>query len=254
MENKTELTEISAAEFDSFSAVHPYTSFQKKSSTAELKGSFGWRKLFLALKKDGETVAAALFLGRRMPVFNKYLYYSPHGYLIDYENTELLAEFHACTAGFDPGAKAELPIVPLVSNLSTQFPHRCDVLPPANRFRLLWEKELGHVLRACDKAWEYLSQHEKELPAANCHCDFHPGNVKWKGSRCCVLFDLDWAKLDKRLFDVVYALIYIVFSWDSENNGDIDMEELYQLICRLKEKAEPVPGTDIHIFFKGLQL
>ena len=37
-------------------------------------------------------------------------------------------------------------------------------------------------------------------------------------------------------------------------NGDIDMEELYQLICRLKEKAEPVPGTDIHIFFKGLQL
>ena len=143
---------------------------------------------------------------------------------------ELLAEFHACTAGFDPGAKAELPIIPLVSSLTTQFPHRCDVLSPANRFRLLWEKELDHVLQACSRSWEYLSRHEKELPVANCHCDFHPGNVKWKGSKCCGLFDLDWAKLDKRLFDVVYALIYIVFSWDSENNGDIDMDRVVYML------------------------
>ena len=93
MENNTVFTEISAEEFDAFSAVHPYTSFQQTSGWAELKGNFGWRKLFLALKKNDQIVAAALFLGRRMPVFNKFLYYSPHGYLIDYTDTELLKEF-----------------------------------------------------------------------------------------------------------------------------------------------------------------
>ncbi|MBQ6367437.1 MAG: peptidoglycan bridge formation glycyltransferase FemA/FemB family protein [Erysipelotrichaceae bacterium] len=93
MENNTVFTEISAEEFDAFSAVHPYTSFQQTSGWAELKGNFGWRKLFLALKKNDQIVAAALFLGRRMPVFNKFLYYSPHGYLIDYKDTELLKEF-----------------------------------------------------------------------------------------------------------------------------------------------------------------
>ena len=40
-----------------------------------------------------QLVAAGLFLGRKMPFFNKYLYYCPHGYLLDYQNSALWSSF-----------------------------------------------------------------------------------------------------------------------------------------------------------------
>lgn len=157
----------------------------------------------------------------------------------------LLAQFHASTAGFDPGEKEELPIIPLLKKLAGKFPHCCDVLPEENRFRLLWEKELDHIMAACKKAYAYLSDpvNEKSLPIANCHCDFHPGNVKWTDNKCSGVFDFDWAKLDKRLFDVVYALIYTVTSWDSEDNGEIDLDRILYTVHGYEDELARHPGT-----------
>ena len=40
------------------------------------------------------------------------------------------------------------------------------------------------------------------------HCDFHPGNLKFKNGRGVGLFDFDWSKIDYRVFDVALALFY----------------------------------------------
>ncbi|MBR2802397.1 MAG: peptidoglycan bridge formation glycyltransferase FemA/FemB family protein [Erysipelotrichaceae bacterium] len=85
---------LSKERFDAYSAAHPCTSFQQTSGWGKLKSLVGWRELYLGYEDEqGQLQAAGLFLGRRMPLFNKYLYYCPHGYLIDLENKELLASF-----------------------------------------------------------------------------------------------------------------------------------------------------------------
>ncbi|MBL0714985.1 MAG: phosphotransferase [Desulfosarcina sp.] len=52
------------------------------------------------------------------------------------------------------------------------------------------------------------------LPVIPIHCDYHPGNLKWSNEQVVGLFDLDWSKMDLRLFDVGMAVIYFCSQWD----------------------------------------
>ena len=47
----------------------------------------------VGIKNDGKIEAATLILGKKIPIFNRYIYYAPRGFLIDYNNTELLKKF-----------------------------------------------------------------------------------------------------------------------------------------------------------------
>lgn len=140
----------------------------------------------------------------------------------------LLAKFHDCTAGFDPGQKAEPPIVQFLPVFAARFPHVCDALPAHNRFRALWEQHLPQMLSVCRESEAFLTREDINpgMTLCPCHCDFHPGNVKWSGAGCTAVFDLDWAKLDMRLFDVAYAALYTCASWDSASNGRVSMRRV----------------------------
>jgi homoserine kinase type II len=46
------------------------------------------------------------------------------------------------------------------------------------------------------------------------HCDYHPGNLKYRDEKCVGIFDFDWSKIDYRLFDVALALVYFTSTWD----------------------------------------
>ena len=48
--------------------------------------------IFVGLKKDNKVLAAALLLKKKMP-FNLCYYYCPRGYLLDFNNQEILTEF-----------------------------------------------------------------------------------------------------------------------------------------------------------------
>lgn len=145
---------------------------------------------------------------------------------------ELLASFHACTMGFDPGEKAEPPIISLMEIFRRQFPGKVAQLPSSDRFRLLWEKRLEDVLENCRIAREYFLRPgvSENMPTCPCHCDFHPGNVKWIDNRCASVFDLDWSKLDKRLYDLSLAILYACSSWESADNGAMNFERVENIL------------------------
>lgn len=80
--------------FDNFSKNHKLTSFEQTSAWGDLKEEMGWRLLLVGgIDNNENLVAAALILGKRLPLFNKYLYYCPHGYLIDFTNKSLWQQF-----------------------------------------------------------------------------------------------------------------------------------------------------------------
>ena len=56
----------------------------------------------------------------------------------------------------------------------------------------------------------------KEIPI---HCDYHPGNLKFRDEKGVGIFDFDWSKVDYRLFDVALALVYFTSIWDDQAAG-----------------------------------
>ncbi len=83
------LKEISNKEFKKIADKSPEITFHQTESWANLKETNGWINYFV--KYDDNT--CALLLAKKMPIINKYIFYSPRGFLIDYNNKELLKDF-----------------------------------------------------------------------------------------------------------------------------------------------------------------
>ncbi|NNL77052.1 MAG: phosphotransferase [Desulfobacterales bacterium] len=81
------------------------------------------------------------------------------------------------------------------------------------------------------------------------HCDYHQGNLKYQGANVIGVFDLDWSKVDLRLFDLALALVYFCAVWNGQLAGSLDLAKLklffktYNNGC--KETADPVPLTTL---------
>lgn len=88
-----EFVELSEKEFDTFEKKHPLSNFNQTSKWGELKKTNGWDHYFLGVKEKKKVVAATLLLTKKIPIFSKKMCYAPHGYLIDYNNRELLTFF-----------------------------------------------------------------------------------------------------------------------------------------------------------------
>ena len=86
------LEELTAREFDEFSRHHPLTTYHQTSAWAEVKKYTGWEHRFWGLRKEGKLAAATLVLRKTAGKVFK-LYYAPRGFLIDFEDAELLKEF-----------------------------------------------------------------------------------------------------------------------------------------------------------------
>ena len=86
------LEELTAREFDEFSRHHPLTTYHQTSAWAEVKSYTGWEHRYWGMRKEGKLVAATLVLRKTAAKVFK-LYYAPRGFLIDFEDKELLKEF-----------------------------------------------------------------------------------------------------------------------------------------------------------------
>ena len=87
------LEELTKEEFNEYASKHPLNMFFQSSYWGELKSITGWKHFMVGIKNDGKIEAATLILGKKIPIFNRYIYYAPRGFLIDYNNTELLKNF-----------------------------------------------------------------------------------------------------------------------------------------------------------------
>ncbi len=87
------LKNLSVFEFDNFSFNHPLTSYHQTSSYALMMAERGYEYDLLGLvDDDGNIRAASLILSKKLGMFNRYGY-APKGFLLDYYNPEIIAEF-----------------------------------------------------------------------------------------------------------------------------------------------------------------
>ena len=84
--------EITEKEYRTFWENHPLKSFISAPEIAKLKEESGWNSYFVGVKENKKLVAATLLVSKKRK-FNTYEFYSPRGYLIDFNNTELVDFF-----------------------------------------------------------------------------------------------------------------------------------------------------------------
>ena len=87
------LRKLNNTEFKKFADKHSQITFHQTKEWGNLKEKNGWIPYYVGLEDNTRIVAAALLLAKRIPIINKYLFYSPRGILIDYNNKKLLATF-----------------------------------------------------------------------------------------------------------------------------------------------------------------
>ena len=132
----------------------------------------------------------------------------------------ILAHLHHCAHGFrkPPGAERVQPrimaFLPTFKNTFSTFlkkaaDRRCD---------RLFRDNYSAICKALDDAatFEAGFQGMMELPI---HCDYHPGNLKYRDEKGVGIFDFDWSKIDFRLFDVALGLVYFTSIWDAHAAG-----------------------------------
>ena len=87
------LKNLSIFEFDNYAYNHPLSSYHQSSSYALFMSEQGYDYDLLGLLDDNGTIhAASLILSKKLGMFYRYGY-APKGFLIDYYNSNLVAEF-----------------------------------------------------------------------------------------------------------------------------------------------------------------
>ena len=85
-------TELSVKDFEDFALKHDQISFHQSKEWALLKKVNGWEAYYVGALDGKKIVAASLLLAKSTPIKKK-MFYAPRGFLIDYENKEILKFF-----------------------------------------------------------------------------------------------------------------------------------------------------------------
>ena len=87
------LREISEKEYNKFIENYPDSLFFHSIAWGEFKKNTGWTMKIVGLEEKKEIKAAAILLGKRLPIIKRTMYYSPRGFIIDYSNKKLVEKF-----------------------------------------------------------------------------------------------------------------------------------------------------------------
>lgn len=87
-----EFVELNEDEFLEFSKNNQYTSFFQMPLWGDVKRDNGWKSYYVGLKDNGKVVAASLLLSKKIKFF-KNMFYAPRGFLLDYNDLDLLEGF-----------------------------------------------------------------------------------------------------------------------------------------------------------------
>ena len=87
-----EFVKLTEKEFKSFAYNHEQASFYQTINWGKLKENNGWKMHLVGVKIKKKVVAATLLLSKLTPI-KKSMFYAPRGFLIDYDNYELLEFF-----------------------------------------------------------------------------------------------------------------------------------------------------------------
>lgn len=83
---------LNEKEFMDFATNHEQASFHQTVNWGNLKAMTGWESYLVGVKENNKVIAASLILAKKTPIGKK-MFYAPRGFLIDYDNVELLTFF-----------------------------------------------------------------------------------------------------------------------------------------------------------------
>lgn len=84
--------ELNEKEFTDFATNHPMGNFHQTIGWGKLKQTTGWNYYLIGLKEDDKVIAASLILEKPLAL-GLSLFYAPRGFLLDYQNNDLLTTF-----------------------------------------------------------------------------------------------------------------------------------------------------------------
>ncbi len=87
------LVNLPTEKFKEIADKHPQITFHQTTEWANLKKVNGWNSHYIGLEDEDNIIGLALLLSKQIPIIHKKMFYSPRGFLIDYNNKELLKEF-----------------------------------------------------------------------------------------------------------------------------------------------------------------
>lgn len=88
------LIKLNKKDFKNFADKHPQITFHQTEEWANLKKVNNWQAHYVGLENDNdEIVAGAMILSKTLPIIKKKMFYSPRGFLIDYNDKKLLETF-----------------------------------------------------------------------------------------------------------------------------------------------------------------
>jgi homoserine kinase type II len=157
-------------------------------------------------------------------------------------SAEVLATLHNSVRNFDPAGleRVELKANDLMPTLPPIFKEYAAT-KINNRFHAYYLKNLNSILDAI-KRISISPEDLAQMPFIPVHCDFHPGNLKFKNGRAVGIFDFDWSKIDLRLFDIGLGLAYCCSNWIDELDGTLMMDSSEVFLKAYQQKLQSLGG------------
>ena len=87
------LIELEKEEFVEFSKNYPYSLFFQSPYWIDIKKENNWEGKIVGIKDNNNIIAATVLLMKNIKGLNKKMVYAPRGFLLDYNNLELLTTF-----------------------------------------------------------------------------------------------------------------------------------------------------------------
>ena len=87
-----QFTELTEKEYRNFWENHPLKTFLSSPEIGKLRENEGWTKHFVGLKKNNNLVAATMLVSKKRRL-SKYEFYSPRGFLMDFNDEKILDTF-----------------------------------------------------------------------------------------------------------------------------------------------------------------
>ena len=157
---------------------------------------------------------------------------------------EVLAIFHNASRDFDPKGlkRVEKNILDFVPTFPATFKKIAEEKRNTKFYRY-YVNNLDHLLQVIEETRIPEDDIGKML-LNPIHCDFHPGNLKFDNNKVVGIFDFDWSKIDLRLFDVCFALLYCCSRWYDKYDGEMRLDKCADFLRTYQETLASLGGLD----------
>lgn len=157
---------------------------------------------------------------------------------------EVLATFHNAARDFNPQGLER--VEPKIMEFLPTLPDTYKAFAQKNldtKFHRYYLNNIDSILDVIESS-QIPDEVLEKMPYTPCHNDFHPGNLKYVNSKVVGIFDFDWSKIDRRLFDVTLALAYCCSSWQDEKDGVLLLDKCAIFLKSYQKKLKELQGLD----------